>query len=102
MRQEVYLDNASTTRLSDEVFEEMKPWLCEIFGNAGSTHSVGKRAADAISKARAQVADLINSEPENIIFTSGATESNHMAIIGVGEQLKEKKQAKDTCFVCGA
>lgn len=94
MKQEVYLDNASTTRLSDEVFEEMKPWMCERFGNAGSAHSVGKRALDAISKARAQVADLINSNPENIIFTSGATESNHMAIIGVGAQLKHNNKRK--------
>ena len=80
-----YLDNASTTKVDDHVLKEMLPYFTEYFGNASSNHSFGKRAKEAIDKSRSQVANLINSNPNEIIFTSGATESINLALKGFTE-----------------
>nr|WP_315130316.1 cysteine desulfurase family protein [uncultured Flavobacterium sp.] len=77
-----YLDNASTTKVDKRVLNEMIPYFTEIFGNASSNHDFGKKAKNAIDLSRKQVAQLINSNENEIIFTSGATESINMALKG--------------------
>jgi cysteine desulfurase len=79
----VYLDNNATTPLAPEVFEAMKPYLIEDFGNASSIHWFGQRAKNAVEKARQQVAKLLNARPNEVIFTSGGTESDNAAIFGI-------------------
>ncbi|MFV1965746.1 MAG: cysteine desulfurase family protein [Pirellulaceae bacterium] len=82
----LYADYNATTPLDPRVFEAMKPWFLDEPGNAGSrTHAYGQRAKDAVETARKQVADLIAAQPEEIIFTSGATESNNLALLGLAE-----------------
>ena len=83
----IYLDNAATTPLSPKVLEAMMPYLKEEYGNAGTLYGLGRRAANAIAKARKQVADFIGAEPEQIIFTSGGTEANNLAIVGSRDYL---------------
>jgi len=79
----IYLDNHSTTKLDPEVFEAMQPWLMDNYGNASSIHSFGQEAADAVEESRSKIAELLNCSPVEVIFTSGATESIHLAINGV-------------------
>ncbi len=82
-RMPIYLDNQSSTRLDPRVFEAMLPFFTEEFGNPHSTtHPYGRHAMSAIEKARSEVAALINADPREIVFTSGATEANNLAIKG--------------------
>lgn len=76
----VYLDNAATTRLDPEVFEAMKPFLLDEWGNPSSIHSHGRTVRSAIEKARRTVAELLNTSPAEIFFTSGGTEADNTAI----------------------
>ncbi len=76
----LYFDYNATTPVAPRVFEAIKPYLTDQWGNPGSAHDWGLSAKSAVSKGRAQVAALINAEPENIIFTSCATESNNLAL----------------------
>ncbi len=85
MFRRVYLDNSATTPVDREVFEAMVPFLTEKFGNASSIHFFGQEARAAIDRARHQVAGLINARPNEIVFTSGGTESNNLAIRGLIE-----------------
>lgn len=85
MFRRVYLDNSATTPIDKEVFEAMLPFLTEKFGNASSIHFFGQEARAAIDKARHQVAGIINARPAEIVFTSGGTESNNLAIRGLME-----------------
>ena len=79
----IYLDNQSSTRLDPRVLEAMLPYFTEQFGNPHSTsHAYGRIAAEAIEQARSDVAALINADPRELVFTSGATESNNLAIKG--------------------
>jgi cysteine desulfurase len=79
----VYLDYQSTTPVDPRVLERMLPWFTEKFGNPHSTsHNLGHEAAEAVETARGQVAALINADPREVIFTSGATEANNLAIKG--------------------
>lgn len=73
----IYLDNAATTRIDNTVFAEMLPYLKEQYGNPSSLHSLGRTAHKAIETARKRIAKAINAEPNQIFFTSGATESNN-------------------------
>ena len=80
----IYLDNHATTRLDPRVLEAMLPWLTEHYGNAGSaTHGMGRLAREKVEEARADFAECIGAEPREIVFTSGATESNNLAILGL-------------------
>jgi cysteine desulfurase len=86
----VYLDYNATTPIDHEVAEAMKPYLEEYFGNPSSLHLMGIAARKAVEKARRQVADLLNCIPEEIVFTSGGTESNNYAIKGVAFANRQK------------
>jgi len=77
----IYLDNAATTRLDDEVIEAMIPYMREHFGNPSSIHAYGRVTRAAIEKARKSIANLLNVSPSEIFFTSGGTEANNMALI---------------------
>lgn len=81
----IYLDYAATTPVAPQVLDAMLPWLREDFGNPASDHAPGRKARDAVEQARTQVAALIGATPEEIIFTSGATEANNLAIKGALE-----------------
>jgi len=79
----IYLDNAASTQIHENVLEEMLPYLKEQYGNPSSIHRYGRLANKAIEKARKQIALLINADPSEILFTSGGTESNNTALCGI-------------------
>ena len=82
-RRKIYLDYAATTPVDKRVFEAMKPFFSEEFGNSSSAHSFGRGAREAVEQARQQVADFFGCDANEIIFTSCATESNNLAIKGL-------------------
>ena len=84
----IYLDHNATTPLAPEVFEAMKPYWLEDYGNASSIHWYGQRAKAAVEAARVEVARLINADPSEVVFTSGGTESDNAALFGVAEAVK--------------
>jgi cysteine desulfurase len=91
MKMPLYLDNHATTPLDPRVLEAMMPYLTDQFGNSASrNHAYGWVAEEATEKARKQIADLIGANSKEIIFTSGATESNNLAIKGVAEMYAER------------
>ncbi len=83
MKEGIYFDNNATTRTAPEVMEAMRPYFTEHYGNASSLHRFGQRARSAIEEARAKVARFLGAEPEEIVFVSGGTEANNLAVKGV-------------------
>jgi len=83
----VYLDHNATTPVDNRVFEAMAPYLREHFGNPSSVHRFGRQARAAIETAREQVAELVNAHPSQVVFTSGGTEANNLAVKGVAKRL---------------
>lgn len=81
----VYLDNSATTAIAPEVIEAMLPYFSEEMGNAQSVHSFGQRAKSAIERARRQVAAFVNAAPSEVVFVSGGTEADNLAIRGVAD-----------------
>lgn len=88
----IYLDNNATTPVAPEVFEAMKAHYLEDYGNASSIHWFGQRARAAVETAREHVARLINARPSEIVFTSGGTESDNAAIVGIVEAARSESK----------
>lgn len=94
----IYMDHHATTPLDPRVLDAMLPYFTKEFGNASSIdHIFGARAHEAVEKAREQVASSLNARPEEIIFTSGATESDNIALLGVAEKMAAKSDHIITC-----
>lgn len=90
----IYFDHAATTPLDGEVFEKMRPYYTENFGNADSPHSFGRAAMRAVDAARDRVAELVGAKPDEIYFTSGGTESDNWAILGAAYAQREKGKTR--------
>ena len=86
----IYMDHSATSPVDPEVFEAMKPYFTDSFGNASTLYSLGREGKKAIESAREEVASIIGAETKEIIFTSGGTESDNIAILGTAYKLKKK------------
>jgi cysteine desulfurase len=87
----IYFDNSDTTPLHPDVLEAMLPYLREKFGNSVSLHSLGLEAESALDQARETIATAIGAQPKEVIFTSGATESNNLAILGAARARPDRR-----------
>jgi len=95
----IYMDHHATTPTDERVVEAMQPYFTEVFGNPSSTdHTYGAEAGQAVQRARSQIAEAINADPSEIVFTSGATEANNLAIDGVVEHYAEPGDHLITCL----
>ncbi|HEY0459815.1 MAG TPA: aminotransferase class V-fold PLP-dependent enzyme [Pyrinomonadaceae bacterium] len=93
----IYFDNNATTQIAPEVFEAMRPFLTEFYGNPSSAHAAGRAVREIVEKSRRQIASLVGARtPDEIIFTSGGTESDNWAILGVLEAHGAKKHILTT------
>ncbi|CAH2032151.1 cysteine desulfurase NifS [Trichlorobacter ammonificans] len=88
---EIYLDNNATTKVDEAVFEEMRPYFCELYGNPSSMHFFGGQVQGKVVEARKRVADLLGATPDEIIFTACGTESDNAAIRSALEVLPDRK-----------
>ncbi len=88
----IYLDNNATTKVAPEVFEKIKPFFCDLYGNPSSMHTFGGQVGTSIRKAREQVAELLGCNPAEIIFTGCGTESDNTAIKGVVAAVPDKQK----------
>jgi len=86
----IYMDYAATTPVDPEVLKEMQPYFCEQFGNPSSLHSYGQRARKAVESVREKIGQFLNASPDEIVFTSGGTESNNFAIKGIAYANRER------------
>ena len=92
MERRIYLDNAATTPLDQEVLEKMLPYYTQAFGNADSLHSFGRNAMSGVDYARDTVAEILGAKPKEIYFTSGGTESDNWAVLGAAAVLKHTEK----------
>lgn len=98
MKLPIYLDHHATTPVDQRVLDKMVPYFTEIYGNAASIdHEFGNQALQAVEESRRQISAVINCSPEEIVFTSGATESDNLAILGVAQQYESKGKHIITC-----
>lgn len=88
----IYFDNAATTRISRAVLQEMNHAFIELYANPSSSHKAGLQAKALVQKAREQCADAIGAHPEQILFTSGGTESNNLAVLGLARSLRKRQK----------
>jgi cysteine desulfurase len=88
---EIYLDNNATTKVDEAVFEEMRPYFCELYGNPSSMHFFGGQVQSKVNEARTRVADLLGASPDEIIFTACGTESDNAAIRSALEVFPDRK-----------
>src|SRR5437660_4458166 len=79
----IYLDNNATTPLLPAVWDAMRPYLTDVYGNPASAHGAGRRARQALEDARERIATRLGAHPDEVIFTSGATEANNLALFGL-------------------
>ena len=86
----VYLDYSATTPVDERVFEKMKPYFTEVFGNANSLHGFGREGAQAVDSARRKIAELLKVKPTEIYFTSGGTEGDNWALKGTANAYVRK------------
>lgn len=86
----IYLDHSATTPTDPRVVEKMMPYWTQHFGNPSSLHDAGKAAADALDNARSTIAEVLNCEPDEMVFTSGGTESNNLALRGVAQAMRRR------------
>jgi cysteine desulfurase len=93
----IYLDHAATTPLRPEVFEAMRPWLTTSYGNPSGTHSLARAALRAVDEARQQVAELLGGEPGDVVFTSGGTEADNLAVTGAVTAARSAGAAAGLC-----
>jgi cysteine desulfurase len=98
----IYLDHAATTPVDEEVVEAMLPYFTSLYGNASSLHSFGTEAHDALEQSRQLVAEALNADAEEIIFTGGGTESDNIAIKGIAYQNKDKKNSQGPHIITSA
>jgi len=98
----IYMDHAATTPVDKEVVDAMLPYFTNFYGNASSLHSFGEEAHYALDESRHNVADVLNAEREEIIFTSGGTESDNIAIKGVAFENKDKRNTKGPHIITSA
>src|SRR5579871_3864731 len=96
----VYLDHAATTPVRPEVREAMAPFASELFANASSAYGPGRRARQAVEEARDEVAACVGAEPAEVVFTSGGTEADNLAVVGLVAARAEGGQPIDA--VCSA
>src|SRR3990172_1380454 len=89
----IYLDYAASTPLDERVLEAMLPYFSQDFGNSSSVHIYGQRAEAAVEAARQTIADIVNAHPDEIIFTSGGSESDNLALRGVALASREERGA---------
>ena len=99
MNDPIYLDHNATTPVHPEVVEAMLPWLKEHFGNPSSMHVYGRRAHEAVERAREQVAALLGCKADEVFFTSGGTEANNLAILGVAAAVADGRRHAVTSVV---
>ena len=83
MKQKIYFDNAATTQVDERVVLSMLPYHSEEYGNASSLHSYGTHAKEILDRSRRKLASFIGAEPNEIVFTSGGTEANNLALKGI-------------------
>jgi len=99
MSRRVYMDHSATTPMRREVLEAMTPYFDRVFGNASSFHSFGQEARKAVEDAREKLAGLIGAQSEEVVFTSGGTESDNLAIVGVAKAYRKKGAHIITCAI---
>jgi cysteine desulfurase len=90
----IYMDYSATTPVDKEVIDEMIPYFDKYFGNPSSIHNYGRDAYDAVEKSRIKIAEILNADADEIIFTSGGTESDNLGIMGVAYSNKDKRNSK--------